>query len=75
MDTNPVKRIMREIVIRNVRSPKRARADMGQISLLVALFDPETQTGVMNAAVMANVRDHTAATVPLIVKRQSSDGG
>ena len=31
--------------------------------------------GVMNVAVMANVRDHTAATVPQIVTRQSSDMG
>ena len=37
---------------------------MGQIGLMVTLLDPETQTAVMNAAVMANARDHTAATVP-----------
>ena len=74
MDTSPVKRIVREITIRNVRCPKRVRADMGQIGLMVALLDLETQTGVMNMGVMAKVRDHTATTVPWIVARQSSDG-
>ena len=75
MDTSPVKRIVREIVIRNMRSPKRVRADMGQISLVVTLLDPETQMGVMNVVVMANTRDHTAVTVPQIVARQSSNEG
>ena len=60
---------MREIEIGNMRSPKRARADMGQIGLTVTLLDPETQMGVMNMVVMANVRDHMAATVPQIVTR------
>ena len=60
---------MREIMIRNVRSPKRATADMGWIGLTVALLDQETQMGIMNVAVMASVRDHMAATVPQIVTK------
>ena len=45
---------------------------MGWIDLTVALLNSESQSQVMNAPVMENMRDHMAVTVPQMIARRSS---
>ena len=68
MDTSLATRIATKITTGSVRSPKRATVNMHHISLTDALLNTKTWR-VMNAVAMANVRDHTGITVPLIVTR------
>ena len=69
MDISLLTRTAIKIVTGNVRNPKRATANMDQISLADALPNAKTMMVTMNMVIMANTRDHMGVTVPLIATR------
>ena len=75
MDTSLVKRTSERNHDRECEKSKKSKSQHGLDWPHSHSPQPQTQMGVMNMALMANMRDHTATTVPQIVARWSSNGG